>query len=210
MGGIPEAKGKAQVQVEDSPFPLTETDIWVLSQTDEEFHLHDWDELRQIIDTNNLSILKRKPSDLRRYMEWTHLTKAQYGSMVNYLLQHRLPWGAPPFTYNSSIPFADPSDYKVLMNDWPYGLEESINHIVIWSKTPISTNEKTGDVTEESRRLINEFLKRTFVDRLDGDASRVMWFKNWVQLQSIRALEHVHVLVKDASKEDLEYWTSKL
>lgn len=37
------------VDAEDSPFPLTETDRWVLSQKDEDFHLHDWDELRHII-----------------------------------------------------------------------------------------------------------------------------------------------------------------
>ncbi len=41
-------KGQAKV-VEESPFPLTEVDKWVLSQTDEEFHLHDWDELKNII-----------------------------------------------------------------------------------------------------------------------------------------------------------------
>jgi hypothetical protein len=35
--------------VEDPPFPLTEVDKWVLSQTDEEFKYHDWDELRDII-----------------------------------------------------------------------------------------------------------------------------------------------------------------
>ena len=35
--------------IEDSPFPLTDTDRWILSQTDEEFHLHDWDELKDII-----------------------------------------------------------------------------------------------------------------------------------------------------------------
>jgi len=52
-------------------------------------------------------------------------------------------------------------------------------------------------------------VDRTFVNRLDGDSYRVMWFKNWVQLQSVRALEHVHVLVKDAKKEDLEFWTGK-
>lgn len=31
------------------PFPLTDIDRWVLSQTDEEFHCHSWDELKQII-----------------------------------------------------------------------------------------------------------------------------------------------------------------
>jgi hypothetical protein len=33
----------------EPPFPLTEVDRWVLSQTDEEFHLHDWEELRGIL-----------------------------------------------------------------------------------------------------------------------------------------------------------------
>lgn len=36
-------------KVEDAPFPLTEVDKWVLSQTDEEFKYHDWEELREII-----------------------------------------------------------------------------------------------------------------------------------------------------------------
>jgi hypothetical protein len=127
--------------------------------------------------------------------------------MTNYLLQNRLHWGQPPFTYNSSIPFSDPRDFKVLINDWPYGLTEDITHIVVWSKTPIATDDKTGDMTNESRRVIREFVERTFVRRLGGDEKRVCWFKNWVQLQSVRALEHIHVLVQGASKEDLDFWT---
>lgn len=34
---------------DDAPFPLTDVDKWILSQTDEEFKYHDWDELREII-----------------------------------------------------------------------------------------------------------------------------------------------------------------
>jgi hypothetical protein len=33
----------------EAPFPLTDVDKWVLSQKDEDFHLHNWDELRGII-----------------------------------------------------------------------------------------------------------------------------------------------------------------
>lgn len=95
--------------------------------------------------TNKLETLKRKPSDLRRYMAWTAETKAQYGTMTNYLLQHRLPWGSPPFTYLSSTPFNNPSDFKILINDWPYGLAPDITHIVVWSKTPIPTDPESGD-----------------------------------------------------------------
>jgi hypothetical protein len=128
--------------------------------------------------------------------------------MTNYLLQHRLPWGSPPFAYISSTPFEEPSDYKILINDWPYGLTPDITHIVVWSKTPIATDNKMGDMTDDSRKTIADFVKRTFVERL-GDESRVTWFKNWIQLQSVRALEHVHVLVKDATKDDLEFWTGE-
>lgn len=33
----------------DAPFPLTEVDKWVLSQSDEDYKMHDWDDLRHII-----------------------------------------------------------------------------------------------------------------------------------------------------------------
>lgn len=33
----------------EAPFPLTDVDKWVLSQNDEDFHLHSWDELKEII-----------------------------------------------------------------------------------------------------------------------------------------------------------------
>lgn len=75
---------------------------------------------------NKLEILKRRPSDLRRYLSWTRDTKAQYGSMTNYLIKNRLPWGEPPFTYTSSTPFAEPDDYRILLNDWPYGMTSDV------------------------------------------------------------------------------------
>lgn len=35
----------------EMPFDLTEVDKWVLSQTDDEFTCHTWDELRHLIRT---------------------------------------------------------------------------------------------------------------------------------------------------------------
>lgn len=40
--------GDLSVPVE-APFPLTDVDKWVLSLTDDEFHCHDWEDLRKII-----------------------------------------------------------------------------------------------------------------------------------------------------------------
>lgn len=146
-------------------------------------------------------------------MAWTAETNAQYGSMTNYLLAHRLPkaWGSPPFTPASSVPFHDKSDYSILINDWPYGLTADIAHIVVWSRTIVDTDPQTGDMTLESREVVSDFVKRVFVDKLgpEGEA-KVLWFKNWAALQSVRTLEHIHVMVKDASQELLQDWTREL
>ncbi|CAK7269564.1 hypothetical protein SEPCBS57363_003666 [Sporothrix epigloea] len=204
----------------DYPFPLTDTDRHVLLLTDDQYVYHDWADLEYIIKTNNLALLKRKPSDLRRYMDWTAKTKSEYGSITRYLLVHRLPkaWSAhPPYVPVSTVPFSEPKDYCVLINDWPYGLTPDITHIVVWTCTPIPTDPATGDLTNESRAAVASFVQRYFADSLsreDGQngkgEDRVMWFKNWAQLQSVRQLEHIHVLVRNVTPAMLARWTDQL
>ncbi|KAJ9348652.1 hypothetical protein C8Q69DRAFT_469600 [Paecilomyces variotii] len=239
-----------------APFNLTAVDRQILSMTDEEFVPHNWENLKELIARNALDELKRKPSDLRRYMAWSSDTKAVYGSITNYICQERLRWHEPeqqanpaeeengarnknggvPTTatataaatvsatatadsrpvipYKNPVPFADPEDYRVLRNDWPYGLAPGITHLVVWLKTPVAVKSEDGDVTDESRSLIENFVQRTFVDRLKragfaNPKEQVLWFKNPVGLQSVRALEHVHVLVRDVPDEIIEEWTGE-
>ena len=40
-------------------------------------------------------------------------------------------------------------------------------------------------------------------------SERVVWFKNWVGLQSVRGVEHVHVLVRGVSEELLRGWVGR-
>lgn len=56
MGDAPQDAAQA---VEEHPFPLTDVDRWVLSQTDEEYQKHSWDELKDIVgmNGNNMSTL---------------------------------------------------------------------------------------------------------------------------------------------------------
>ncbi|KAJ5234159.1 uncharacterized protein N7469_003327 [Penicillium citrinum] len=230
-------------------FNLTALDHQLLAMTDEEFVAHDWDDLQSIIARNDLAALKRKPSDLRRYLDWSAATKAQYGSIMNYICQERLRWSSLPesdattpasqspssapspasvpdtpaaiqsgaIAFRNPRPFADPEDYKILRNDWPYGLQPGISHLVVWSRTPIPVEDGEGHLTDESRALIDDFVQRTFVDRLIKDPqqrfedpkSQVLWFKNWVGLQSVRALEHVHILTRDVPEDILFEWSGE-
>ena len=163
-------------------------------------------------------MLDRYPSDLFRYKLWTEQIKAEYGSIINFVLEERLQWEplpssstseGPQFACRSPVPFANAEDYKILMNDWPYGIPPNISHLVVWLKTRIPTQPSDGDLTPESRQILQNFVRRTFEERLakDGDSEdRVLWFKNWSGLQSVRGLEHIHVLVRDVPQSILDKW----
>lgn len=116
----------------------------------------------------------------------------------------------PLFITESDVPFVSENDYKVLLNDWPYGLEPGIVHLVVWLKTRLAVKGDEGYLTADSKALVDEFVKRVFEDRLaeDGHAGdKVLWFKNWVGLQSVRGVEHVHILVRDVPQSILVEWT---
>jgi hypothetical protein len=220
----------------DAPFPLTDIDRELLAMSDSDFKPITWSQLRHFISTHQLEELKRLPSQLRLYISWCSDIKAQYGSVTNFILQQRVKWeplptstttvstsginsAAPKFAYANATPFADRSDYRVLLNDWPYGFEPGITHIVVWLKTPVPADPETGVITEEGARLIGGFVERYFVQPMrdagalgmDEDAkAKVVWFKNWIKLQSVRAVEHVHVLVRGATRQLLDDWCDKV
>ncbi|TID23338.1 hypothetical protein E2P81_ATG02911 [Venturia nashicola] len=191
-------------------FNLTARDKEVLSQTDEEYHLQTWDDLKTIIANNALAELTRLPSDLRRYLAWSAGTKAKYGNMTNFLIKERLRWAplpssdqdaGPAFEVENPIPFASTNDYKVLLNDWPYGLAPDIQHICVWLKGRLPVDNIDGDLTDKGREMVQHFVNERFVKMVGAD--RVLWFKNWARLQSVRGVEHFHVLLRDVNREQL-------
>lgn len=134
--------------------------------------------------------------------------------MTNFLLKEKLQW-TPLSSTNSTTglvfavkdhkPFADREDYKILRNDWPYGLALGITHIVVWLKTRLPVDSETGDLTADGSRLVQEFVQTAFEKGLGCEGQdKVMWFKNWTGLQSVRELEHIHLLVRDIEEEKLD------
>ncbi|KJX94033.1 hypothetical protein TI39_contig4224g00001, partial [Zymoseptoria brevis] len=97
--------------------------------------------------------------------------------------------------------------YKILPNDWPYGLSPSITHLVVWTKFTLPTNpdSPTGDLTSAARNAVQAFVDRKF-GSVCGEEN-VLWFRNGAALKSVRAVEHFHVLLRDARPEWVEEWT---
>ena len=153
---------------------------------------------------------------MRNYLLWTNETLSQYGSVSKYVLRHRLGWETTPdaspsnqFGYRNETPFADTADYRILRNDWPYGLTKDITHLVVWLKTPVAITPE-GDPTPDSHKLIEEFIEQRLKQMIKPNpeyAEQTIWFKQRAQWQSVRALEHIHVLVRGVDESLIEQWT---
>jgi hypothetical protein len=196
------------------PFALTSIDWHQLSLTDADFTPHTWTNLAHLISTNQLDELKRWPSALKAYLAWTAHVKEKYGSVMAYLLSQRLFWEpvedgseALKFGVKNDTPLAEKEDYKILRNDWTYAFEDGIKHIVVWVKQRLPVDGE-GALNEEGRRLVEGFVEREFRRKAGEveEGSKVLWFKNTTNLQSVRSLEHFHVLVRDVDEGVLEEW----
>jgi len=170
----------------------------ILSTPDAQYQRMSWPEVQQVIRDNRLEKFVRVPSDLRRYREYCAQLTEKYGSIMKFVMQERLQWSE--LSPRSSGLFEDASDYKILFNDWPYGLDERIKHLVVWVKFEIPTDPASpdGELTSEARKEIDGFVDRVFVKKCGQE--NVIWFKNWTSLKSIHAVEHIHVMLYDPDK----------
>ena len=67
-------------------------------------------------------------------------------------------------------------DIKILYNDWPYGLEEGIKHLVVWTKFGFEVDGEKGELTEAMVKLVEEYVDRVFVQKLGQEKVRFASF----------------------------------
>ena len=60
--------------------------------------------------------------------------------------------------------FIEPSDLKILLNDFPYNFDNGIYHLCIWTKFQIKPdpNSPIGDISPNTRKIIERYLSKTF------------------------------------------------
>ena len=142
----------------------SDKDREILSTPDQEYHIQTWDEVLQIVKSNRLEELQRVPSELRRYKEYTWKLALEHGSVSNFVLRHRLGWETP--IRARGRPFEFPEDIKILYNDWPYGIDPRIVHLVVWTKFSLADDTPNDDLSEQRRRDIDRFVAETFCSRV--------------------------------------------
>jgi hypothetical protein len=146
---------------------LNPKDLSIISTPDSAYRLETWPEVQKIIAANRLEVFQRVPSDLRRYLENNWRLRKQYGSVMNFVLGHRLRWTAPIVARGKPFEFED--DYKILFNDWPYGIDPRIVHLVVWTKFELKDDPAGGDLTDQARAEIEAFVTKTFCERISRD-----------------------------------------
>lgn len=132
--------------------------------------------------------------------------KQQYGSVLGFIQQERLHWDS--ITPSGKVPFTDASDYMILYNDWPYGIDRNITHLVVWTKFLLDDDPDTGFLTEEHHGLIETFVTKIFCTEQGISRENLIWFKNWRSIKSVHALEHFHVMLYKAPESFLQAITN--
>lgn len=155
---------------------LSDKDMGIIGTRDEDYRVQAWDEVVDIIRTSRLADFRRWPTDLRRYRQYIWWLQNQYGSVMNFMLKERLQW-SEPIVPQSTKPFECEDDFKILMNDWPYGLDKRIIHLVVWTKFDLND-------TAEAEAEIEQFVQKTFSTGVKRDkvSGHSLWVTDFVSI----------------------------
>lgn len=133
---------------------LSAKDRDIIGTRDEDYHPQTWDEVVDIVRTDRLGDFRRWPSDLRMYRQYIWWLNREYGSVLRFILGERLHW-PEPVVPRGSRPFECEDDFRILWNDWPYGLDKRIVHLVVWTKFGLKDDAQT-------EAEIDRFVAKTF------------------------------------------------
>jgi hypothetical protein len=70
---------------------------------------------------------------------------------------------------------------------------------------PTDPTSPTGDLTPAARNKVQDFVEHKF-GRVCGKKN-VLWFRNGTALKSVQAVEHFHVLLRNAEESWVDEWT---
>lgn len=189
-----------------------------------------WEEVSQYIQHKELYKLRRSHEETAKYHKHKETLAQNHITILQYILG-KLDWNEAELDQLNDLQFATDQQklksvftkqdlFKTTMNDFPYYYEPNIMHLLVWSKIrlPIYLNDTTDidmfetsnnqfpDMNPACQALIDKFLDQTLHDKYGLTPGKdYLWFVNYSNLQSIKAISHVHVLIKwDSEQEKLK------
>ncbi|KAK9765038.1 hypothetical protein K7432_006952 [Basidiobolus ranarum] len=131
-----------------------------------------WEYIVDMLESGQVLKLPRSAEVQRAYEKQTLKIKQKYGSMDQYIQQVKLGWID---SEGNAIPG---KDFCLVPNDFPYNLDPSIQHLVLWCRKPFTRDE------------MRDILRAELPDK------EFLFFVNPKSLQSIRTVYHAQVMVR--------------
>ncbi|KAI8967119.1 hypothetical protein BDF20DRAFT_902672 [Mycotypha africana] len=154
--------------------PVTEVDA---KYTD---HVHPWEEIVHYVSINQVDQLRRNREAQAIYQEWIKNTLKKYGTLENFLLKEKIHFPAEDIDMDDHDKQNRSPAILILPNDFPYSVEPGIEHILIWSKVPLSA----------------DFVESVLEEKYGSSKWEWIYFVNPPETQSVRRLPHVHVFMR--------------
>lgn len=187
-----------------------------------------WDDVIKYINNKELFKLRRSKEQTDRYHKHKDELKRQNMTVSQFLLQKKLKWDENEIYELNHTKYITAQQrlnailtkrqlFKVTLNDFPYNYEPNVLHLLVWSKIrlPIYINDTTDidnintdnntypEMNPECEMLVNKFLSKTLHDKYKlSYGVDYVWFVNYLNLQSIKDLSHIHVLIKWSSEQE--------
>lgn len=174
-----------------------------------------WLEIKYIIDTNDLDKFARSLDETQRYHQFKEELKRGKTTIYKHLLIKELEWANPQDYLMSDLEIAKTveskgeyiftcsEDLKIIPNHFPYFFEKGIKHYCIWTKIRIPSDytHPLGDLSKPIRKAIDTYVNKTF-NHFGISSDRIVWFRNWEALQSVKELSHIHIIIKDCTQQE--------
>lgn len=143
-----------------------------------------WNELKEIIEKKEFEKLGRFPEELQKYKMILNQIKEEFFTIDDFILYKFFKFPYQIQNGKKKIIFLKTEDIQkkiLVLNDFPYAIEEGIQHYLLWSLHELTLLE------------IEEFLKQTFsIQKKD-----YLYFINPENLKSIKNIFHIHIFVKN-------------
>lgn len=162
-----------------------------------------WQEARDYVASGHLELLKRSPEGTEKYRQH----KQTLSGDISIDVCGKLEWDPQEIIELNTVRFPDVTQkvenafgsskwFKTTVNDFPYDFEPGIHHLLIWSKISLPMyTENSETIQNEIYEKISSFLKYNLELLCHLDNQDYLFFINYSNLQSVKAISHVHLLL---------------
>lgn len=162
-----------------------------------------WEQAREYVYNGHLELFKRSPEGTAKYQKH----KETLTGDISIAVCGKLGWDPqeiidlntvrfPNGTQKVEAAFSSSNWFKTTINDFPYDFEDGIQHLLVWSKISLPLYDENSETIQNAtyNRILN-FLKYNLEVKYHLDSKDYLFFINYNNLQSVRGISHLHLLL---------------